>query len=89
MYTGGTVFHSFLGESVPDIKALRSFIVKALSETKIPYISVTPTFSICNNHGYLTGDVRSAWDAVAARAQIALAPDPALAPGDHRITEES
>lgn len=56
MYTGGTVFHSFLGESVPDIKALRSFIVKALSETKIPYISVTPTFSICKDHGYLTGE---------------------------------
>ncbi|KAF5060727.1 Anaerobic ribonucleoside-triphosphate reductase [anaerobic digester metagenome] len=56
MYTGGTVFHSFLGESVPDIKALRSFLVKALSETKIPYISVTPTFSICKDHGYLTGE---------------------------------
>jgi ribonucleoside-triphosphate reductase len=56
MYTGGTVFHSFLGESVPDIKALQSFIVKALSETKIPYISVTPTFSICKDHGYLTGE---------------------------------
>jgi len=56
MYTGGTVFHSFLGESVPDIKALRSFIVKALSETKIPYISITPTFSICKDHGYLTGE---------------------------------
>ena len=56
MYTGGTVFHSFLGESVPDTKALKSFIVKALSETKIPYISITPTFSICKDHGYLIGE---------------------------------
>jgi len=55
-YTGGTVFHSFLGESVPDIQALRSFIVKALTETKIPYISITPTFSVCKDHGYLTGE---------------------------------
>lgn len=56
MYTGGTVFHSFLGESVPDTQALRNFIVRALSETKIPYISVTPTFSICKDHGYLSGE---------------------------------
>ena len=56
MYTGGTVFHSFLGESVPDTKALRNFIVRALSETKIPYVSITPTFSICKDHGYLTGE---------------------------------
>lgn len=56
LYTGGTVFHSFLGESVPDIDALRAFIVRALSETKIPYISVTPTFSICKDHGYLPGE---------------------------------
>ena len=56
MYTGGTVFHSFLGESVPDTAALKSFIVRALSETKIPYISVTPTFSVCKDHGYLAGE---------------------------------
>lgn len=56
MYTGGTVFHSFLGESVPDIDALRGFIVRALTETKIPYISITPTFSVCKDHGYLTGE---------------------------------
>lgn len=56
MYTGGTVFHSFLGESVPDTQALKSFIVRALSQTRIPYISITPTFSICKDHGYLTGE---------------------------------
>lgn len=56
MYTGGTVFHSFLGESVPDIRALRTFLVRALSQTKIPYVSITPTFSVCKDHGYLTGE---------------------------------
>lgn len=56
LYTGGTVFHSFLGESVPDIDALQAFIVRALTETKIPYISITPTFSICKDHGYLAGE---------------------------------
>lgn len=55
-YTGGTVFHSFLGEAVPDIQALQRFIVRALTETKIPYISITPTFSVCKEHGYLHGE---------------------------------
>lgn len=55
-YTGGTVFHSFLGEAVPDIRALQRFIVRALTETKIPYISITPTFSVCKEHGYLQGE---------------------------------
>lgn len=56
MYTGGTVFHSFLGESAPDMESLQKFIVRALSETKIPYISITPTFSVCKDHGYLIGE---------------------------------
>ncbi|MFP4072212.1 MAG: anaerobic ribonucleoside-triphosphate reductase, partial [Desulfovibrionales bacterium] len=56
MYTGGTVFHTFLGESLPDTDALKNFIVKALSMTKIPYLSITPTFSICKEHGYIHGE---------------------------------
>jgi ribonucleoside-triphosphate reductase (formate) len=55
LYTGGTVFHTFLGEAVADPDALKSFIVKALSMTKIPYLSITPTFSVCKEHGYLQG----------------------------------
>jgi ribonucleoside-triphosphate reductase len=55
LYTGGTVFHCFLGEAVPDTGALRSFIMKALSKTRIPYLSITPTFSVCKDHGYLAG----------------------------------
>lgn len=56
LYTGGSVFHTFLGESVPDLQALRTFIVKAFTETKLPYLSITPTFSICKEHGYLRGE---------------------------------
>jgi ribonucleoside-triphosphate reductase len=56
LYTGGTVFHTFLGEAVTDPKTLKSFILKAFSKTKIPYISVTPTFSICKEHGYILGE---------------------------------
>ncbi|WP_027182939.1 ribonucleoside triphosphate reductase [Desulfovibrio inopinatus] len=56
LYTGGTVFHTFLGEAVPDMEALKSFIIKALTKTKIPYLSITPTFSVCQDHGYIAGE---------------------------------
>ncbi len=56
MYTGGTVFHTYLGEAVTDTKALKNFIVRAMTKTKIPYISITPTFSICKSHGYIAGE---------------------------------
>ena len=56
LYTGGTVFHTFLGEAVSDTKALKSFILKALTMTKIPYLSITPTFSVCQSHGYIRGE---------------------------------
>jgi ribonucleoside-triphosphate reductase (formate) len=56
LYTGGTVFHTFLGEAVPDHEALKNFIIKALTMTKIPYLSITPTFSVCKEHGYLQGE---------------------------------
>ncbi|WP_237559970.1 ribonucleoside triphosphate reductase [Desulfohalovibrio reitneri] len=56
LYTGGTVFHSYLGEAVTDTEALKNFIVKAFTKTKIPYLSITPTFSICKEHGYIAGE---------------------------------
>ncbi len=56
LYTGGTVFHTYLGEAVTDTKALKNFIVRAMTKTKIPYISITPTFSICKSHGYIAGE---------------------------------
>ncbi|EHJ48479.1 anaerobic ribonucleoside-triphosphate reductase [Solidesulfovibrio carbinoliphilus subsp. oakridgensis] len=56
LYTGGTVFHTYLGEAVADTEALKAFIVKALTLTKIPYLSITPTFSVCKTHGYIKGE---------------------------------
>lgn len=56
LYNGGTVFHTFLGEAVADTTALKNFIIKAMTNTKIPYISVTPTFSVCEDHGYIYGE---------------------------------
>ncbi|OBQ54512.1 ribonucleoside triphosphate reductase [Halodesulfovibrio spirochaetisodalis] len=56
LYNGGTVFHSFLGEAVPEPESVKNFLIKAMSNTKIPYISVTPTFSICKEHGYINGE---------------------------------
>jgi ribonucleoside-triphosphate reductase len=56
LYTGGTVFHTYLGEAVADVEALKSFIVKAFTLTKIPYLSITPTFSVCKTHGYVKGE---------------------------------
>jgi ribonucleoside-triphosphate reductase (formate) len=56
LYTGGTVFHTFLGESMADCDSLKSFIIKAMTMTKLPYISITPTFSVCKEHGYLVGE---------------------------------
>ncbi len=56
MYTGGTVFHTFLGEAATDTGSLRNFIVKALTNTKLPFLSITPTFSVCKEHGYIKGE---------------------------------
>ncbi|MEF2230592.1 MAG: ribonucleoside triphosphate reductase [Pseudodesulfovibrio sp.] len=56
LYNGGTVFHAFLGEAAPDEASVKNFLLKAMSRTKIPYISVTPTFSVCEDHGYLYGE---------------------------------
>ena len=55
-YTGGTVFHGFLGERVSDWRACRS-LVKAIAENyRIPYFTISPTFSVCATHGYLPGE---------------------------------
>lgn len=56
LYTGGTVLHLYLGEEIKDIGAAKRLIQKAFTNYKLPYISLTPTFSICNNHGYLSGE---------------------------------
>ncbi|KPK33002.1 MAG: anaerobic ribonucleoside-triphosphate reductase [Chlamydiae bacterium SM23_39] len=56
-YTGGTVFHIFLGEKIDDSQSTKSLIKKIFEKYELPYISLTPTFSICSKHGYLSGEV--------------------------------
>src|SRR5690606_36328427 len=56
LYTGGTVQHLYLGESIEDIEVCKNLIKKVFTNYKMPYISITPTFSICKNHGYLKGE---------------------------------
>lgn len=55
-YTGGTVFHVFLGEKVDDIRTLKALLRKICHNYKLPYISITPTFSVCKDHGYISGE---------------------------------
>jgi len=55
-YTGGTVFHAFLGEKVPDIETTKKIVKKIASSYRLPYFTLTPTFSICMSHGYLDGE---------------------------------
>lgn len=56
MYTGGTTFHIFLGEAVPDFESVKALVKKACEMFKMPYFYVTPTFSICPQHGYIVGE---------------------------------
>lgn len=56
MYTGGTVLHGFLGESLPDTGSVKSLVKKIAQNYKLPYFTLTPTFSICPTHGYLKGE---------------------------------
>jgi anaerobic ribonucleoside-triphosphate reductase len=58
LYTGGTVFHIFLGERVPAWKAAARLVKTVCDNFHIPYITITPTFSICPTHGYVSGEHR-------------------------------
>lgn len=55
-YTGGTVMHGFLGESLPTAEMTKKLVRKVAENYKLPYFSVTPTFSICPKHGYIKGE---------------------------------
>ncbi len=55
-YTGGTVLHFFLGEQVRDIEVLKGLIRKISNNYRLPYFTLTPTFSVCPSHGYLSGE---------------------------------
>ena len=56
-YTGGTVFHTFMGESIKDWRACRDLVKTLTANYRIPYITISPTYSICKIHGYLPGEV--------------------------------
>ena len=56
MYTGGTVLHLYLGEKINDREVCKSLIKKIFANSKMPYISITPTFSVCPTHGYIAGE---------------------------------
>ena len=62
MYTSGTVFHAFLGEKLPDWKAAANLVRKIAENYRLPYYTMSPTYSVCKNHGYLNGEVFSCPD---------------------------
>ncbi|MBO5897240.1 MAG: ribonucleoside triphosphate reductase [Clostridia bacterium] len=62
LYTSGTVFHAFLGEKLPDWKAAADIVRKIASNYRLPYYSISPTYSVCCNHGYIAGEEYSCPD---------------------------
>lgn len=56
LYTGGTVFHAFIGESIDDVEVCKKLVRKIAENYEIPYFTISPTFSICSNHGYIKGE---------------------------------
>lgn len=59
LYTSGTVFHAFLGEKLPDWRAAANLVRTIASHYKLPYYTMSPTYSICSEHGYLTGEQKN------------------------------
>ena len=56
LYTSGTVFHAFLGEKLPDWKAAANLVKKIAENYKLPYYTLSPTYSVCRKHGYIAGE---------------------------------
>ncbi|RKD31246.1 ribonucleoside triphosphate reductase [Thermohalobacter berrensis] len=56
LYTGGTVLHGFIGEEIDSVEIVKQLIKKVFEKSQIPYFTVTPTYSICPDHGYLRGE---------------------------------
>jgi len=54
-YTGGTVFHIFLGEQVNNLEATKTLVKRVTDNFRLPYFTISPTFSICDSHGYIPG----------------------------------
>ena len=57
MYTGGTVLHGFVGEEISDTRVVRDLVRKITANYKLPYFTITPTFSVCMTHGHLSGEI--------------------------------
>ncbi|BDE95467.1 ribonucleoside triphosphate reductase [Raoultibacter timonensis] len=57
LYTSGTVFHAFLGEKLPDWRSAATLVRKIAENYKLPYYTMSPTYSVCKNHGYIAGEV--------------------------------
>ena len=55
-YTGGTVLHMYMGEQMSDIETVKGLIRKVVTHFRLPYFTISPTFSVCPNHGYLNGE---------------------------------
>ena len=55
-YTGGTVFHTYMGEQIKDWKACRDLVKTIMSNYRVPYVTISPVYSICPVHGYLSGE---------------------------------
>ncbi|WP_026486520.1 ribonucleoside triphosphate reductase [Caldanaerobius polysaccharolyticus] len=55
-YTGGTVLHGFIGERINDVETCKALVKKIAYNYRIPYYTITPTFSVCNDHGYISGE---------------------------------
>ncbi len=56
LYTSGTVFHAFLGEKLPDWESAANLVRKIAENYKLPYYTLSPTYSVCKNHGYIVGE---------------------------------
>ncbi len=57
LYTSGTVFHAFLGQKLPDWKSAANLVRKIAENYKLPYYTMSPTYSVCADHGYISGEV--------------------------------
>jgi len=55
-YTGGTVQHMYVGEKITSTEAVKNLVRKVAENYKLPYFSITPTFSVCPKHGYIAGE---------------------------------
>ena len=55
MFTGGTVVHLYVGEEIPDSKIIKELVKSIVENFRLPYFSITPTFSVCPVHGYIPG----------------------------------